>query len=99
VYSLLKPKTRAETTALNQMANNEPQYLTDLRNGKTLSTLHISTGGVSSYQWDEERQTMFVHSWNQEHPERGCTTKCENWYMGTLQLPFRKRHEAFKTSF
>jgi hypothetical protein len=73
------------------------QYLTDLRNGKTLHTYHIATGGHQSFQWEEHTQTMFVNTWNDS--QVGVTTECENWTIGTLQIPFRKRHEAFKTNY
>ena len=77
----------------------EHKFLTDLRNGKTLQTLHDETGECQSFQWDECRETVFVHSWNKNHPERGVRTSCESWTMGTLQLPFRKKHEAFSTNY
>ena len=79
--------------------SNQPKFLTDLRNGKTLVTRHIATGQCQSFQWDEYRETVFVHSWSVKRPECGARTECMNWKMGTLQLPLRQRHEAFETNY
>ena len=74
-------------------------FLDDLRNGKTLTTHHIKTGECQSFQWVEDREVVLVHNWNKNRPERGCKTDVENWKMGTLQLGFRQRHDAFETNF
>ena len=79
--------------------SNQPQFLTDLSNGKTLVTRHLPTGQCQSFEWDGTRETMFVHTWNEKHPERGARTECENWKMGTLQLPLRQRLNSFETNY
>ena len=79
--------------------SNQPQFLTDLRDGKTLVTHHVETGECQSFQWNPDSEVVLVHNFNKKHPERGAKTSVENWYMGTLQLGFRQRHAAFKTNY
>ena len=74
-----------------------PQYLEDLRNGKTLTTVHIATGQRRDYQWHRETETVLIHVTNKD--QVGTETQRDNWKMGTLQLPMAKRSNAFKTNF
>jgi len=76
---------------------NSPQYLEDLRNGETLSTVHFATGQRRNYQWHAETETVLIHVTNKG--QAGTTTQRDNWKMGTLQLSMAKRSDAFQTSF
>ena len=73
------------------------QFLEDLRNGKTLTTVHLATGQRRDYQWHVETETVLIHVTNKG--QVGTTTQRDSWEMGTLQLPMAKRSDAFQTNF
>ena len=79
------------------MTNTEPQYLTDLRNGKVLTTIHLPTGQRRDYDWHAETETVLIHVTNKD--QVGSTTQREDWKLGTLQLPMAKKSDLFKTNF
>ena len=75
----------------------ELPYLTDLRNGKTLTTVHVATGLRRDHQWHPETETVLIHTTLRD--EVGTKTERESWVIGTLQLPMAKNSTAFQTNF
>jgi len=72
-------------------------YLNDLRNGKTLTTVHLSTDQRRDYQWHEASETVLIHITNKG--QVGTTTQREGWKLGTLQLSMALKSRSFRTNF
>lgn len=72
-------------------------YLEDLRNGKTLTTIHVSTGQRRDYQWHAATETVLIHVTNKNGV--GTTTQREDWAAGVLQLPMAAKSKSFETNF
>ena len=72
-------------------------YLQDLKNGKVLKTCHVPTGLCRAYSYDAEYDNVVIQTFTFGKP--GATTTCEDWKVGTMQLPLAKRHDSFKTNY
>lgn len=72
-------------------------YLNDLRNGKTLTTVHLSTGQRRDYQWHAASETVLIHVTNKG--QVGTRTQRQGWELGTLQLPMALKSPSFQTNF
>ena len=74
-----------------------PQYLENLRNGETLTTIHLPTGQRRDYQWHPETKTVLIHVTNKDQVE--TTSQRWDWKVGTMQLPHALESDSFKTSY
>lgn len=72
-------------------------YLEDLRNGKTLTTVHTPTGQRRDYQWHAATETVLIHVTNKG--QAGTTTQREDWTVGISQLPMAAKSKSFQTNF
>ena len=82
---------------IKPMTSVAPQYLTDLHNGKILTTFHLPTGQRRDYEWHAATETVLIHVTNKG--QVGTTTQRENWKLGTLQLPMARKSKSFKTNY